>query len=106
LSGIYVSGHKPWGLVTSVIEIKKHPHFRVSMCLHLMHSGDLRVVTNCGVLTEGFDAPVCDTIVMCRPTLSKGLYLQVLRHSHSSKYSYICPLDMLATCADFRASPY
>jgi hypothetical protein len=60
------------------------PHFRVSICLYVMYAGDLRVVTNCGVLTEGFDAPVCDTIVMCRPTLSKGLYLQVPRHSHYS----------------------
>lgn len=39
--------------------------------------GALRVLTNYGVLTEGFDAPGCDTVLMARPTLSRGLYLQV-----------------------------
>lgn len=53
------------------------------LCHPLSHSqsrcpsGSIRVLTNFNVLTEGFDAPGCDTIVMCRPTLSAGLYLQV-----------------------------
>lgn len=40
-------------------------------------SGAIRVLTNYGVLTEGFDSPGCDTVLMARPTLSRGLYLQV-----------------------------
>jgi ATP-dependent helicase IRC3 len=41
-------------------------------------AGVLRVLTNFGVLTEGFDAPECDTVVMCRPTASRLLYMQML----------------------------
>ncbi len=41
-------------------------------------SGKLSVITNFGVLTEGFDAPHCNTIIMARPTLSQPLYMQML----------------------------
>lgn len=37
-------------------------------------SGQLRAVTNMGVLTTGFDAPGIDLIAMLRPTKSVGLY--------------------------------
>jgi len=40
--------------------------------------GDLDVVTNCGVLTEGYDNPRVDCIVMARPTQSRALYAQVI----------------------------
>jgi ATP-dependent helicase IRC3 len=39
-------------------------------------AGTTRVVANCGVLTEGFDEPGIDCIVMARPTKSRGLYTQ------------------------------
>jgi superfamily II DNA or RNA helicase len=38
--------------------------------------GRIQVLTNCGVLTEGFDSPAVDTIFLCRPTQSQGLYVQ------------------------------
>ncbi len=41
-------------------------------------SGDLRTLVNVEVLTTGFDAPKVDTIVMCRPTLSRVLYEQMI----------------------------
>jgi superfamily II DNA or RNA helicase len=41
-------------------------------------SGALEVVTNCGVLTEGFDLPDIGAIVMARPTKSLGLYRQIV----------------------------
>ena len=40
--------------------------------------GDLRVLTNYGVLTTGFDAPQVDTIVLARPTFSPVLYQQMI----------------------------
>lgn len=40
--------------------------------------GELRVLFNVEVLTTGFDAPKVDTIVMCRPTLSRVLYEQMV----------------------------
>ncbi|CAM9662872.1 unnamed protein product [Chrysoparadoxa australica] len=46
--------------------------------LRRFEQGELTALTNYGVLTEGFDAPHCNTIVMCRPTLSPPLYMQML----------------------------
>lgn len=40
--------------------------------------GELRILFNVEVLTTGFDAPKVDTIVMCRPTLSRVLYEQMV----------------------------
>ena len=40
-------------------------------------SGKLQAVTNCAVLTTGFDAPNIDLIAMLRPTMSPGLYVQM-----------------------------
>lgn len=39
--------------------------------------GDIQVVTNCMVLTEGFDAPWCSAVVIARPTSSAPLYIQM-----------------------------
>lgn len=40
--------------------------------------GEIRCLANVGVLTTGFDAPGVDLIGMLRPTMSKGLYVQML----------------------------
>jgi hypothetical protein len=42
------------------------------------HRGALPVLTNCMVLTEGYDEPAIDCIVMARPTKSLGLYIQMV----------------------------
>jgi DNA repair protein RadD len=41
-------------------------------------AGRIRCLTNVGVLTTGFDAPSVDLIAMLRPTLSTGLYIQMV----------------------------
>lgn len=41
-------------------------------------AGELRVIANCGVLTEGFDDPAVDCIIMARPTKSRALYTQCI----------------------------
>lgn len=38
--------------------------------------GDIDVLFNCMVLTEGFDAPTTKSVMLCRPTASKVIYLQ------------------------------
>jgi superfamily II DNA or RNA helicase len=38
--------------------------------------GDIQFITNCAVLTEGFDAPATSCVAMCRPTKSRSLYTQ------------------------------
>ena len=40
--------------------------------------GDLQVLINCMVFTEGFDAPATAVVANCRPTKSESLYLQVI----------------------------
>jgi superfamily II DNA or RNA helicase len=41
-------------------------------------SGETRLLTNCMLLTEGFDSPECECVVMLRPTQSEGLYCQMV----------------------------
>lgn len=40
--------------------------------------GSLRVLTNYGVLTEGYDEPSLNAVVLARPTKSQQLYIQML----------------------------
>ena len=41
-------------------------------------SGTARAITNCSLLTTGFDYPAIDCVVLIRPTRSTGLYLQMV----------------------------
>ena len=43
-----------------------------------LRSGETKVLTNCNVLTEGFDEPRVECIVMARPTKSRLLYAQMI----------------------------
>lgn len=43
-----------------------------------LRSGKTRAVANASLLTEGYDEPAVDCIVMARPTRSRGLFLQML----------------------------
>lgn len=40
--------------------------------------GEIQCLVNVGVLTTGFDAPMVDLIVLLRPTMSPGLYVQMV----------------------------
>lgn len=40
-------------------------------------AGDVQVITNCAVLTRGWDAPIASCAVIARPTLSASLYIQM-----------------------------
>lgn len=41
-------------------------------------AGDLQILVNCQVLTEGFDAPRAQCAVIARPTTSAALYIQMV----------------------------
>lgn len=41
-------------------------------------AGEIQVIANCAVLTEGFDEPRTDCIVMARPTKSRALFTQMV----------------------------
>lgn len=40
-------------------------------------SGETELVSNVGVLCEGWDLPACKTMILARPTKSLGLYMQM-----------------------------
>ncbi len=43
-----------------------------------LRAGETKIVPNCAVLTEGFDEPLVDCIVIARPTKSRTLYTQMI----------------------------
>lgn len=46
--------------------------------LRVFKSGGIKVVSNIGVLTTGFDFPELSTVVLARPTMSLALYYQMV----------------------------
>ena len=55
----------------------KTPKGERDRILRAFKTGTIRCLTNCSVLTTGFDAPNIDMIAMLRPTLSPGLFVQI-----------------------------
>jgi len=41
-------------------------------------SGKIQILTNVGVLTEGYDNPAIEVVVQARPTMSRSLYAQMI----------------------------
>jgi len=46
--------------------------------LNKFKSGEIKVLTNCQLLTEGFDEPSIECLIIARPTKSKSLYCQMI----------------------------
>jgi ATP-dependent helicase IRC3 len=51
---------------------------RRSELVHAFKRGEFPVLLNCGVFTEGTDIPNIDSILLVRPTKSKGLLMQMI----------------------------
>ena len=64
VSAAWVSGETPLTMRKSFLE--------------KLRSGELRVIVNCMVFTEGFDEPSLDAILVARPTRSLVLYCQMI----------------------------
>jgi len=56
----------------------KTPNGERDSIVRRFKSGEIQALTNANVLTTGFDAPQIDLLVMLRPTLSTGLYVQMV----------------------------
>lgn len=54
------------------------PREERQLILKRFKSGDLQTVSNCMVLTEGFDEPRASCVVVARPTTSASLYTQMV----------------------------
>jgi superfamily II DNA or RNA helicase len=63
------------GIKASAIWGEMEPGDRKQV-LEDLKSGRIQVAISCGILTEGFDEPSVDVVVMARPTKSAGLYIQ------------------------------
>ncbi len=82
--------------VTSKTDSRKRPQI-----LSGLRNRKIRAICNVGVLTEGFDAPCIDAIVLLRPTLSPGLYTQMVGRGlrpHDNKRD--CLVLDFANCID------
>ena len=55
----------------------KMPHADRARFLKAFDDGEIEVLCNVGVLTEGWDCKPVDCMVMCRPTKSPALYVQM-----------------------------
>lgn len=72
--------------------------------LRAAHAGDVQVLVNCMVLTEGFDWPQAEVAVIARPTTSSALYVQmvgrVLRKYPGKKKALV--LDIVGATQEHR----
>jgi len=62
------------------------------MILQKFDNGELPALSNCAVLTEGFDSPAVQVIVMARPTKSRSLYSQMVGRSTRPLPGLVDPL--------------
>jgi len=65
------------GIVTEVVTGDTTSDERVGI-YHRFQTGETQVLSNCMVLTEGFDAPWASVAVIARPTQSAALYTQMI----------------------------
>jgi superfamily II DNA or RNA helicase len=54
------------------------PKAERDVALKRLASGEIKLITNCAVLTEGWDMPECGCIILARPTKKMGLYRQMI----------------------------
>lgn len=68
---------KTRGVAAAAVSGETRRHERRRVISRFAH-GDLQVLTNCDVLTQGFDAPAVDVLYIARPTLSPNAYIQMV----------------------------
>lgn len=54
------------------------PEIEREEVLNDLHTGKIKVLANCQVLTEGWDEPKVSCVILARPTKSYALYLQMV----------------------------
>lgn len=63
------------GITAEAIDGTMHVDDRRGV-LRRLHTGETQVVSNCAILTEGWDEPAVSCALMCRPTKSAPLFVQ------------------------------
>ncbi len=74
---VFAEAFNDAGISAEVVHGALAPSER-SLILKRLLNGDTRVIVNCMVLTEGFDAPCVSCVVVARPTRSAPLYQQMV----------------------------
>lgn len=89
------------GGVTAAVITGDTSHTRRKELFESQSSGEIKVLCNVAVLTEGVDYPELGVVQLLRPTLSLGLHLQILgRGARPAKGKTNCiVLDHAGNCA-------
>jgi superfamily II DNA or RNA helicase len=65
------------GLVAAAVDAETPIDERRAILAHFA-AGEIQVVANCGILTEGYDCPPVDCVIIAKPTKSRPLYVQMV----------------------------
>ena len=63
------------GIPAAHIDCETHPDRRQEILAEFA-AGRIKVLSNCSIVTEGFDVPACSCVQIARPTQSTSLYFQ------------------------------
>ena len=67
--------------------------------IEMFKSGDLKILSNVDIATEGFDTPDCDGVLILRPTDSVGLHRQIIgRALRPSEGKTAIIIDLVGNC--------
>lgn len=73
----FAESFRAWGYTTGTVWGEQSPDDR-DRTLKAFHEGRIQILTNCAVLTEGYDEPAVDCVIIARPTRSRSLYAQMV----------------------------
>ena len=74
----------------------KTPDLERAVTLRRFKSGKLKVLVNVDLFGEGFDVPACEVVIMLRPTMSYGLYVQIFGRALRPVYASGFDLSTIA----------
>ncbi|MBU0990949.1 MAG: DEAD/DEAH box helicase [Proteobacteria bacterium] len=80
----------------------KLSNFQRELILKHFEQGSIKILVNVMVLSEGWDCPATDCIIMCRPTKSAALYVQMVGRGlrpHPGKKDVLI-LDLSGNCRE------
>ena len=87
-----VKEYKNAGINAAHIDANTPPQQRNDL-IKKFKNGDIQVISNVEIVTEGFDFPECEAVQLARPTKSLSLYLQmvgrVMRKARNKKYGLV-----------------
>ncbi len=94
------------GVSAAIVSGETPPELRKSI-LHDYERGELEVVCNYEVLTEGYDAPQTSCVIMARPTKSRALFVQCIgRGTRLAPGKRDCiVIDVTDNCLKHRVQP-